>query len=91
MNNNDEIKTEDIKTRIAAFKTEYTNLLNKYEVGLSVYPVFLPNPNGTFHISVNAQVNDVKYISQETAHEQLISEAVEKSTYVEEQAPVIAE
>ena len=55
-------KEADIAKRIEDFKADYQALVKKHQVDLTSYPVFVPNANGVYQVSVNVQIVDTKYL-----------------------------
>jgi hypothetical protein len=55
-------KEKDITNRIDGFRKDYQELIKKYQVDLTSYPVFVPNANGVYQVSVNVQIVDTKYL-----------------------------
>ena len=55
-------KEADIKKRIDSFRDDYQTLIKKHQVDLTSYPVFVPNANGVYQVSVNVQIVDTKHL-----------------------------
>ena len=55
------METEQEKQeRLDNFKEAYKKLTEQFSADYANYPMYMPNPNGTFQLTINSQVIDLK-------------------------------
>lgn len=67
MNNN-----EEKNKRLEDFREAYQKIIKQYNVDLASYPVFVPQKDGTFTVSVNIQAVDTTEFGEKSPIQDII-------------------
>lgn len=57
--NDTEIK--DVEARIALFRDEHKALVDKHQVDIAAFPMYVPSAQGTYQTIVRMDYTDLKY------------------------------